>query len=341
MERCWNAFVGSLVALMGLAPLAGAHAKQAPGQHVHSAAALTQAEDHLHVAILKIGLTRTVQHPAVAASFHLLRSSLVVAGHTIVTVLWIAEDEPIPASRRRRTNASDPRQARLVAWLQTAYDTEHVIVSAERLACNRACALYSCSSTKHDGPFRWFDQYYKVMLAWERMLVIEQQRGRRFDWVLKSRTDVLYLEALPPLQLMATNATYTPLGIHNYNPNNQLGTDHIYLCPRPYCAPHFEDTQRYLRCRNHTEGQRDSKYGDAGLPGPAEARNFNLAYALARHNGPLCSPLVNSGKFAPHLPPFVHGCHIIAARWCVHNWPPAHCNKTAGWRESGLRIRRR
>ena len=70
--------------------------------------------------------------------------------------------------------------------------------------------------------------------------MVEQAEGERtasYLWLLRTRTDVLYMEDLRLGELQTGNA-YVPAGMTQLPQFKCMG-DHIFLCPRSLCRPYF------------------------------------------------------------------------------------------------------
>lgn len=274
------------------------------------------------VAILNVGLARTIAHPAVAASFDLLRSSFQRDGHTVRTFIYISTAGDDTAGQSHPAVGSK-------AWrklIHHYYRPAALWVTEHNLPCNKDCASIPCEGPRREPP-SFLQQFFKVRLAWGALLDWEVRHGWRFHWLLKLRPDLIWLESFPPLSHLAVqgditagDSVFVPRGVMTDNRNHYFLNDHVLLCPRGLCAPYFTNAiDRYQECSkdsrlryvypsqlwlfNHTCSRGELCY--------LKSKLLNLAYTIARQGGPECMRLYTAG----YLWQFIPRCSALMPRW--------------------------
>jgi len=124
------------------------------------------------------------------------------------------------------------------------------------------------------GKSRFFKQYNKIFGAYQMVLEYEQKvlQGRRFDYVIRCRPDLLWLGVTPSLftlslvdKIVIDEATLVvPKGI-NF-PAGGAFNDHIGICRSMECRTgYFDNTWvRYETCEHHPSGTTLPTGGDCG-----------------------------------------------------------------------------
>lgn len=258
------------------------------------------------VALLSVGVARSVLHHSVVESFHLFRSSL-------------------PDDHGTFLMLSELDESRLEQVRELYQPTALSILPADVIECNPQCAL-GCDMNKNK-PMRVLTQYTRNRDAWRLLLEWEMAHSRVFDWVVKVRPDLLWLEPFP-WQLAERGATAelgVPRGVMSSKPEFVRYNDHVFMCRRNRCEPYFEQlASRYEhdKCSFTLPWPYQSQLFD--FPG---ARNetslalIDVAYTIAKLGGPECERLkcgpepVMTGCIAPHLVPFVGQCQRILRNW--------------------------
>ncbi|KAL1504534.1 hypothetical protein AB1Y20_010936 [Prymnesium parvum] len=243
-------------------------------------------------ALLSVGEARTALHPAVVRSFHTMASSLPRA----TTFLVLSPLAPNATAQLR------------ALYRPAALAFLHPVPCASR--CAVPCAL------GHDAPMQFVEMATHLRQGWRLLLQWEERVGARFEWVLKVRPDLLWLEPFPLGQLMPSLAV--PRGVMTSSAQHLRLNDHVLWCARQRCAPYFEELPaRY---------ERDCAFR---LPSPPQRALFDgggaalldVAYTIARRAGPECARLtcgshpIHTGCVAPHLPRFAPACAAIARAW--------------------------
>ena len=273
---------------------------------------------HQRVALLTIGQPRSAAHPAVAASFDLLRSSLLRDGHSVSHFMWL-------------TPPHTPLRSDDAGWLRAleVYKPTVLRFANDTLPCRPACRI-RCDTHGHDSAIEWLRQFYAVHRAYQFAKAYST-----FDWFIRLRPDLLHLEPLQPLSSFSPEAAYVPRGVMTRAPADQRNNDHIFVCPSgELCDRYFDTVARtYGRCeegfRIRWPWQRlfSSAYTNGTL------LLFDHAYTLARSEvswgrpaGPECMRLDCSkdphatGCVAPHLVGFVTRCEENARAWQHAGW---------------------
>ena len=140
-------------------------APSAPSGHASTIAHALMDGAHA-IAILNVGLARTMEQPLVSQSFRLFWSELERKRHDLEILLWISAAPGGP-------EFASEWQARLKA----TYRATRLWVSSRQLSCNSNCSgAVPCSRSK-DSAFMWLGQFFKVHLAWQALMQREQERG--------------------------------------------------------------------------------------------------------------------------------------------------------------------
>ena len=274
------------------------------------------------VAILSVGLVRTMLHPELVPSLALMTSSLEAARfpHELFMFASIAGD----------AFASKPRaMASLRAKIEAAYHPRRVWLSQANLKCENCAGRVDCTKQK---AFDILRQFHKFHLAFEALRDYEATSAQPpFDWVLKVRPDLIWFEPLPltPWITAAVAAAhgrardarvFVPHGVMTREPRMQRHNDHVFLCPREACRPYFDQLfDNYRTCKGtlNKEDFFDEVYG-------GRTDLFEVAYTIARETGIECDRMTCSGNRystgceAPHLTEFADTCAQVNQRWNQH-----------------------
>ena len=249
------------------------------------------------VAVLNVGLARTMAHPLVVASFQNFCMTLRTQ-HALEVLLWIS-------------TAAGSNQHKFRDQMILAYRAHRLWIDTHQpLRCNQNCTrAVPCSSAK-DSTFSWLAQFEKVRLAWLALQQHERERGATFSWVVKTRPDLVYFEPLPSLHEFMHSEVYVPHGgvrlvlVHHprantsppvcpFWPPHRLSApsgpavmsrlpqfqdlnDHVFVCPRALCEPYFDVTADYLRCSSNRF------FKASGPPQLLLRRHFNLQSSRLR-----------------------------------------------------------
>lgn len=260
------------------------------------------------IAVLSVGLARTLLHPHVAASFQLMLSSIRMQQRTFFS-LW------------------SEHAAQLQAGIRCAYGSVATAVwlRSTELACNARCTAARCAQTSKAGPFNLVRQVAKWRVAYGDLLNWQRARRQAAEWIVKVRPDLLWLEPLPLTFLSVSATVYVPRGVMSRRPTEQRHNDHVFVCPFrcprcpvPLCGPYFASiAQHYEACRGSL---RKEDMLDQAYPGTT-LRFIEVAYTVARDDGPQCMrlPCGNSswhtGCVAPNLVRFHSSCVALAQSW--------------------------
>ena len=163
------------------------------------------------VAILSVGLVRTMLHPRVSESFRLMTSSLPDARSFFS--LW------------------DERASSLQPGLRDQYAFSAIWLRTTELACNQRCNLTDCANTNgKDSAFNFVRQATKWRVAYGDLLSWQRAHNAAARWVVKVRPDLLWLERFPLTFLDDAAAVYVPRGVMTRNPHEQRHNDHVFVC---------------------------------------------------------------------------------------------------------------
>lgn len=278
-----------------------------------------------NVAIITVGQERVIAHPAVAASYALLRSSLVSDHHSVHHFIWLSPPEFGGNGAANHELATDKR------WLAAleVYQPALLVRSNETMSCRDECKLRCTEASLpvgHDSPINWLRQFFAVHKAYVAARSYGLERGIDFAWYVKRRPDLLHFQPLPPLRSLSRSAAHVPHGVMTRVAKDQHNNDHMVVCPAgELCDRFFSVYERtYGRCtgsfrmRWPWQSLIVSSYPPNGL------RLFEHGYTIVRAQeehgrpaGPECARLrcspspFSTGCVAPHLVAFVPQCTAL------------------------------
>ena len=123
--------------------------------------------------------------------------------------------------------------AHLLNEVATAYSPKHVsIVPKYRSVPGLRCQLPSSLSR------RVLMQWVGLGILYSAVEAIERNSSIGYDWLLRTRTDMVYFADLP-LASLSSRFAWVPSGGMNSNSQAQCSNDHIFICPRGLCRAYF------------------------------------------------------------------------------------------------------
>eukprot|EP00927_Polykrikos_kofoidii_P004130 TRINITY_DN11639_c0_g1_i1.p1 TRINITY_DN11639_c0_g1~~TRINITY_DN11639_c0_g1_i1.p1 ORF type:complete len:414 (+),score=36.12 TRINITY_DN11639_c0_g1_i1:45-1244(+) len=205
--------------------------------------------DQANVAIVSVGLARTVAHKVVASSFNMMRNSMLRDGHRVGTFFYVARS----GQGRIRHEHVHIIKEELESTLQRLYRPTKVWIVDDVLPCNSACTNIPCT---RGLAMPWLQQYFKLRRAWEAVMAWERDNGEHFHWFLRVRPDIVWLKPFQPLALFGIpgnirdgESVFVPHGGMTEFVRYFRFNDHILLCPRRLCEGYFVDAAlSYERC---------------------------------------------------------------------------------------------
>lgn len=102
-------------------------------------------------------------------------------------------------------------------------------------------------------------QWFGVSQCYAQILAAEENRGRPYEWIYRTRTDLVLLQPLP-LNILNPSFAHVPIGGFSHFPVDMCVNDHLLLCPRGLCRAYFELLELWqspLCTRNETEASGD------------------------------------------------------------------------------------
>ena len=197
-------------------------------------------------------------------------------------------------------------------------------LQAMRLRCSQSLKR-SCHEAEGCNPGHWtesgtrynLNSAKKVLTQWlgiresyRMVLRNEKQQARRYRWLLRTRTDLLFFE---PVRLtLPLDYVYVPFGGMSPSPKAACTNDHIFLCPRGLCRAYFELVELW-----------DSEHCiDDAIQANQTARRASI-FARRTTSGRLLPQGEPQGRFVTPKLPF----EAIDAEWYFfarYNPAPAH-----------------
>ena len=99
---------------------------------------------------------------------------------------------------------------------------------------------------------RSMQQWVTFKRAYDEIGAAEARRGRRYAWIMKTRTDIAFFEDLGPIiAAKGLDRVYVPRNGMAAMLGSRCHNDHIFFCPRGLCRPYFEMLELFEsgRCR--------------------------------------------------------------------------------------------
>ena len=217
------------------------------------------------------GLARIVHHRAIYQSFAEMSGSLKCSGFRPLTFMYIdagsgsSSDDPHEGIKGVSFRNADPLSPRGEQYNWTeAMETYMPAVlrmvrsrTAESMEFDTSCrarvpADHDLSEgTKLGGTFNWLQQFHKVSVVHRMIEEYERSVGDQCEFIVRVRTDMLFLESFAPHFLSNHQTASVPFAMMSrraellYRHN-----DHFFVCPRHLCAKYFEGPiQWYRACK--------------------------------------------------------------------------------------------
>jgi len=255
----------------------------------------------LSVAVCVAGQQRTLLAMPVAATFsaHVIEAHRSI-GHTVDTFMVI-----LGRSRDR----SEAQRRRLRAAVSAAYSPTRLALSEERELDQMPLHCRPIANSRYVNRLT---QYIGIREAYQQMEQHERERGARYEWVYRTRPDMVYLAPSPFAQAgllerpEAGEAAFVLAGTDDARASHTCLNDMIFACPRALCRPHFHLLELWEspHCNATSCGRGCGMQGGAvppplprGLDGPPTSpfalptapRNMGEWYSAARyHDGRIC-----------------------------------------------------
>ena len=278
----------------------------------------SKSSNPLRVALITVGQPRTIAHPAAAASFALMRSSMLSDGHAISHFVWLT-----PSTMRLDESAQGWQDALAI------YKPHFVRFANESVDCRSQCHI-PCNAYGHDSQMNWLRQFFAVHRAYRAVREYSRERGIVFDWYIKLRPDLFHMQPLPPLRNFSRSAAYVPRGVMTRVATQQRNNDHMVVCPAgELCDLYFDTFARtYGSCNDSFRMRWPWQRLFSQAFAKEQLRLFDHAYTIARADGtpdemvgPDCRRLSctkdphSTGCVAPHLVSYVPICDIASREW--------------------------
>eukprot|EP00928_Gymnodinium_smaydae_P090425 TRINITY_DN74220_c0_g1_i1.p1 TRINITY_DN74220_c0_g1~~TRINITY_DN74220_c0_g1_i1.p1 ORF type:complete len:563 (-),score=53.87 TRINITY_DN74220_c0_g1_i1:236-1924(-) len=116
-----------------------------------------------------------------------------------------------------------------------------VIVSKAEIQKLQLNLNHDCKFSRGDEwvtKFHALEAWYKTHLAFSSMEAYEQEHGFSFDWVIRSRPDIVFPRTLPPLCMLEPNVFYQHRG------------DHVHMAARSSSKPIIDAWSAYWTCKS-------------------------------------------------------------------------------------------
>jgi len=186
-------------------------------------------------------------------------------------------------------------------WTAVSDEYVHAIVKQQYASANRH--FYRPYNASNSGlclagvTMQSPEQYDKLQRVFRAIVAYEAAQKNTFEWLIRLRTDMLFLGGLPPLPSLASDRIYVPVG--HVNPRVALN-DHMAIVPRSHASAYFNAADD-LSCdaSRHSPGKRVNRKGGAFLPDRLRnlgirVQAIDIGYVLLRGRfGAVCWRLKN------------------------------------------------
>mmetsp|Transcript_58325 Transcript_58325/g.160083 ORF Transcript_58325/g.160083 Transcript_58325/m.160083 type:complete len:328 (-) Transcript_58325:595-1578(-) len=184
----------------------------------------------------------------------------------------------------------------------------------------------------------WLKQFVSIRECWRMILHEESMRGSNYEWLFRSRTDIVYFS---PISLMqhSSRHVYVPLGGMSGEPYYHFcSNDHMFLCPRHLCETYFNMLDGLFlnpRCTNATLSKAPDQFVLPTIPRVAQEQWY-ISYIYSEHNTPTSNgstcPLVKGSDSCCGL------VHEVPWRYAIAKSTGIQCSRVwYDWRPSAQR----
>lgn len=104
-------------------------------------------------------------------------------------------------------------------------------------AQQQALLVYTCPC-KYQAAGRVLTQWANLKILYNMIEEQEFVRQKQYKWILRTRTDTVFLEPVVMNKFDADYA-YLPRDGMNFDPRAMCQNDHFFACPRHLCSPYF------------------------------------------------------------------------------------------------------
>lgn len=121
-----------------------------------------------------------------------------------------------------------------------------VIKEGDKFPLNENCKMPSGWKSTSSRLRRWYFQWTKVKTCYKLMDNYEKKSGGAFDFMVRVRSDLLFLQRLMTSLMFQPQKIIVPKGIVGHARGGI--NDHIAACPRALCSSYFEIVDTYEHC---------------------------------------------------------------------------------------------
>lgn len=217
--------------------------------------------------------------------------------------------------------------------IRDAYAAEAVTALAPR-SPNYRCPPPELSRSTSRFSFGTTDvliQFVAIRRCYAMLVAAEQRRGQQYAYVMRLRTDILYMEDMPIAAILKERGeqqVFVPqFGMGPPQRSNRCLNDHLFVCPRRMCRPLFELLEIFENpyCTENTVAG-SIFFSSQSLERPPSAPFFlwhppssvsSQAYILARHsaNATMIAKALTSRCDGEPECGCGHGSQVTQLRW--------------------------
>jgi hypothetical protein len=182
----------------------------------------------------------------------------------------------------------------------------------------------TCRSSRHPKFFlRIVRQWFALRICYEAIVKHERTHGVAYDWLLRTRTDIVFLAPIPlavPLSPLNNSHAYVPVSGMTRMESYRCMNDQVFLCPRHLCRPYFMLLElwssRHCNSMANSSSTANASFGNTSSG--AVGTIFAKGASPSGQSGPPssaftlpASPMVNE-----HHPSIVRTAnHAVTAQW--------------------------
>lgn len=148
----------------------------------------------------------------------------------------------------RRNNTINENEYSILTEVVSEFNPAAALLLEEgdSFRVNKNCKMPRGWESTSSRLRRWYFQWVKVKACYGLMERYERESGSTFDFMVRIRPDLLFLQPLTPSLMFQQKKITVPEGIIGHGPGGI--NDHIAACPRALCSSYFDIVGTYDNC---------------------------------------------------------------------------------------------